>query len=173
MNGDGILDIVIPNQSGPVVLLGKSDGSFQKGILFSTLSAMAVTLADFNGDGRLDMAVGGYASGKVPILLQTTLSLAPATLNFGQQTVGTSTMMTTTLTNFGPTDVSLTKIAVTGANAKDFKPSNNCGRTLSAGTSCTITITFTPSAKGSRAANLSVTSNVPGPQVAMLTGVGI
>lgn len=173
MNGDGIPDIVMANQSGPIVLLGKGDGSFQKGIFFSTQSAAALTLADFNGDGRLDMAVGGLASGKVPILLQTTVTLAPPTINFGQQTVGTSSMMTATLTNFGPTDVSLNRIAVTGGAAKDFKPSNNCSRTLTAGSSCTITITFTPSAKGSRVANLSVTSSVPGPQVTMLSGVGI
>jgi hypothetical protein len=172
VNGDGILDIVMANQAGPEVLLGKGDGSFAAGVLFSTLSANALTIADFNGDGRLDFAVGGYSSGKVPILLQTTVSLAPPSVNFGSQTVGTSSMMTATLSNFGPTDVTISKILLNGPNAKDYKLSNTCSTTLTAGSNCTITITFTPSAKGGRSANVVVTDSVPGPQVTSLFGVG-
>jgi predicted NUDIX family NTP pyrophosphohydrolase len=172
MNGDGILDLVLANSNGPVILLGKGDGSFQKGILFPTITANAETIADFNGDGRLDLAVGGYSSGQVPILLQTTVSLAPASIDFGQQMVGTSMMMSATLANFGPTDVTLAKIAVSGPNAKDFKASNTCTKTLTAGSNCTITVTFTPSATGGRSANLTVTDSAPGPQVVTLFGVG-
>ncbi len=172
MNGDGILDIVLANQAGPVVLLGKGDGSFQKGTLFSTQSANAVTIADLNGDGRLDLAVGGYASGQVPILLQTTVSLTPPSIDFGQLKVGTSMTMMATLANFGPTDVTVSKISLSGPNAKDYKLSNTCSTTLTAGTSCTISVTFTPSAKGGRSANLTVTDSAPGPQVVSLFGVG-
>lgn len=172
VNGDGFLDIVMANQAGPEVLLGKGDGTFQAGVLFSTLSANALTIADFNGDGRLDFAVGGYSSGKVPILLQTTVLLNPTSINFGQQAVGTSSMMSATLSNFGSTDVTISKIALSGPNAKDYKISNNCSTTLTAGTSCTITVTFTPSATGQRTATVTVTDSVPGPQVLSLAGVG-
>jgi hypothetical protein len=172
VNGDGILDIVMANQAGPEVLLGKGDGSFLSGVLFSTESANALTIADFNGDGRLDFAVGGYSSGKVPILLQTTVSLAPTSINFGQQTVGTSAMMSATLSNFGSTDVTISKIALSGPNAKDYKLKNSCSTTLTAGTSCMITVTFTPSATGQRTAIVTVTDSVPGPQVLSLAGVG-
>jgi predicted NUDIX family NTP pyrophosphohydrolase len=172
INGDGILDLVLANQSGPVVLLGKGDGSFKTGILFSTTSANAVTIADFNGDGRLDLAVGGYSSGMVPILLQTTVSLNPVSLDYGRQTVGTSTMKTATLSNFGPTDVTLTKIVTSGPNAKEFRSSNTCGKTLTAGSSCTITVTFTPSATGGRSAEVTVTGSTPGTEVLSLFGVG-
>jgi hypothetical protein len=172
VNGDGILDIVMANQAGPEVLLGKGGGTFGAGVLFSTQSANALTIADFNGDGRLDFAVGGYSSGKVPILLQTTVSLTPTTLDFGSQTVGTSMMMTATLLNFGPTDVAISKIALNGPNAKDFKLSNTCSTTLTAGSNCTITVTFTPSAKGVRSGTITVIDSVPGPQVMSLFGIG-
>jgi len=172
INGDGILDLVLANQLGPAVLLGKGDGTFQKGTLFSTTSANAVTIADFNGDGRLDLAVGGYASGQVPILLQTTVSLAPPSIDFGQVMVGSSSTMMATLSNFGPTDVTLSKIGLSGPNAKDYKISNTCSTTLTAGSSCTIGVTFTPSAKGGRSATLSVTDTAPGPQTTSLFGLG-
>jgi len=173
VNGDGILDIVMANQAGPEVLLGKGAGTFASGVLFSTQSANALTIADLNGDGRLDFAVGGYSSGKVPILLQTTVSLSPTSIDFGQQTVGTSAMMTATLSNFGSTDVTVSKIALNGPSAKDYKIANNCSTTLTAGTSCTITVTFTPSATGLRAATVTVVDSVPGPQLLSLSGVGI
>jgi hypothetical protein len=172
LNGDGILDIVMVNQTGPLVLLGKGDGSFQKAMAFSTISANAVTIADFNGDGRLDLAVGGYASGQVPILVQTTLSLTPASIDFGRQKVGTGSTMMATLLNFGPTDVTISKIGLGGPNAKDYAITNTCSTTLTAGSTCTISITFTPSAKGGRSATLTVTDSAPGPQTVSLFGVG-
>jgi FG-GAP-like repeat/Abnormal spindle-like microcephaly-assoc'd, ASPM-SPD-2-Hydin len=172
INGDGILDLVLANSSGPIVLLGKGDGTFQTGTLFSTLSANSETLADFNGDGRLDLAVGGYGSGQVPILLQTTVALSPSSLNYGSQTVGTSMTMTSMLSNFGPADVTLSKIALSGPNAKDYKTTNTCTTTLAAGSTCTISVIFTPTAKGGRSAMVTITGSAPGSQVLSLFGVG-
>ena len=74
-NGDGKLDLAVANgncalpspEDVPVcgtgsvgILLGNGDGSFQAAVRFSTVDAFAFTLTtgDFNGDGRLDLAVG-------------------------------------------------------------------------------------------------------------------
>jgi hypothetical protein len=70
IDGDGILDVALIENSGPAVLLGKGNGMFKAPLFLSTQSANAVTIADFNNDGLLDLAVGGYTSNQIPILLQ-------------------------------------------------------------------------------------------------------
>jgi hypothetical protein len=74
-NGDGKLDLAVANgncvlpspaddpvcTTGSVgVLLGNGDGSFQAAVHYSTVDTFAFTLTagDFNGDGKLDLAVG-------------------------------------------------------------------------------------------------------------------
>jgi hypothetical protein len=77
-NGDGKLDLVVPNVSGTTVsiLLGNGDGTFQTQTQYQAgYAPIAVGVADFNGDGKLDLAVvnNGNASngqpGTVTILL--------------------------------------------------------------------------------------------------------
>jgi hypothetical protein len=81
-----------------------------------------------------------------------------------------------TLTNSGTAALSISSIAITGTNASDFAQTNTCPSglaTLAAGASCTISVTFTPSAAGGRTAALSVTDNASGsPQSVALSGTG-
>ena len=100
--------------------------------------------------------------------------LSPASLSFGSQPVGTtSTAQTTTLTNTGSVPLSITGIAFTGTNINDFAQTNTCSTSLAAGAKCTISITFTPSASGSRSASLTVVDNAVGsPQTVSLSGTG-
>ena len=64
-------------------------------------------------------------------------------------------------------------IMVGGANAGDFVQTNTCGASVAAGSSCTISVTFTPKAKGGRSAMISITDNGGGsPQKVSLTGTG-
>jgi len=102
------------------------------------------------------------------------VSLSSSSLNFGNQTVGIpSSPQVVTLTNTGNIALTLA-IAVIGTNSTDFSQTNTCGTSVSAGGNCTISVTFTPSAAGTRTAAVSITDNAPGsPQSVSLTGVGV
>jgi uncharacterized repeat protein (TIGR03803 family) len=102
------------------------------------------------------------------------VAFSPTSLSFPNQTVGVSSSpQTTTLTNSGSLPLTITSIQITGADSGDFGQTNNCPSSLQPNNSCTISVTFTPIATGSRSAAVSVTDNAPGsPQSVPLTGVG-
>jgi FG-GAP-like repeat/Cep192 domain 4/FG-GAP repeat len=58
INDDGFPDLLIPGYSGVIVLLGSSSGAFTPGATIHEPGARSVAVADFNGDGKLDVAVG-------------------------------------------------------------------------------------------------------------------
>jgi len=69
--------------------------------------------------------------------------------------------------------LTITSIGFTGTNPGDFGQTNNCGASVAAGGSCTINVTFTPTATGSRSATLTVTDNASNsPQTAGVSGTG-
>jgi hypothetical protein len=104
----------------------------------------------------------------------TAVKFAPASLNFPSTAVGaTSAPLVDTMTNLGNTAITITSIVVGGADPTEFAETNTCGSTLAANSSCTITVTFTPSALGSQTANVTITdSDVTSPQKLILTGTG-
>jgi hypothetical protein len=85
-NGDGRPDVVVVSShdfwnqrsgqffvGGTVsVLLGNGDGTLQAPRVFAVgTSPRTVATGDFNGDGRLDFAVGHYLSGTVSVFMNT------------------------------------------------------------------------------------------------------
>jgi hypothetical protein len=78
-----------------------------------------------------------------------------------------------TLTNVGSTLLSITSISFAGTNPSDFSQTNTCGTSVVAGGSCTLTLTFHPTATGTRSASISITDNGgASPQSISLSGVG-
>jgi hypothetical protein len=96
--------------------------------------------------------------------------LSPSALSFASQPVGsTSAAQTVTLSNTGTGAVSVSNIAISG----DFAQTNTCGSSVAAGAICIISVTFTPTAAGSRSGTLTVTDDAPGsPQTVRLSGTG-
>jgi hypothetical protein len=92
-------------------------------------------------------------------------------LPFASQRVGTtSAPQNVTLTNNQTFALNLSKITTTG----DFAQTNNCGASVLANSSCQISVTFTPTAAGTRNGSVVVTDDAPNsPQTANLTGTGV
>ncbi len=66
LNSDGNLDLVTINSSSVSVLLGNPDGTFQSAVSYSVPALpIFITLADFNGDGKLDILVESFSGGTV------------------------------------------------------------------------------------------------------------
>jgi hypothetical protein len=84
----------------------------------------------------------------------------------------TSMGKTITVTNHEKVTVNFTSVTVTGTDNGDFSQSNDC-TSVASGKTCTVTVTFTPSAKGVRTAQLMFTdSAINSPQTANLSGTG-
>ncbi len=95
-------------------------------------------------------------------------TLAPLSLTFGVQQIGTaSAAALVTLTNAG--DVALTLIAASASG--DFGVANNCGTSLAGHASCAFSVTFTPTATGTRTGTLTVSDQFR-VQTVPLTGTG-
>jgi FG-GAP-like repeat len=171
-NGDGKLDaaLIQPNASSYNIdfFQGNGDGTFQSPIAFPAANnPYSLNMGDFNGDGRLDL-VGGN------LFLQTSVMLAPSSLAFGIENVGSqSPPQTATLTNDGSSALKIKQIGINGADPKDFGQTNNCGTSVPAGGSCQIQVTFTPTATGARSASLFVDyQGLGSPQTVALSGTG-
>ncbi|HEV2495377.1 MAG TPA: FG-GAP-like repeat-containing protein [Terriglobia bacterium] len=126
-----------------------------------------LTIADNSGNGK--QVVGLVGTGTVP-----GVTLSPSALSFPHQQVGTtSAPQGVALTNSGAAPLNITAMTASG----DFTVASgtNCSTTsaLAAGDSCTIKVSFTPTASGNRIGTLTVTDNAPGsPQTVSLTGLG-
>jgi hypothetical protein len=157
---------LVPSTSSTVTIFGTPDTPAQ-GVAFT----LQVTDSAHNTTSQ---------SFTVSILLQPdSLVLSPAAgLDFGNQLVGSaSATLTETLTNSATSDMVINSITVapTAANAGEFKQTGStCGASLAAGTSCTVSLGFTPGQTGPRSATLTINDDTVGsPQSVVLGGVGL
>lgn len=122
--------------------------------------AGTITITD-NAAGPQILSLSG--TGINPIV-----TLAPPSLTFGNQPIGTNSSQTVTLTNTG--EGPLSPVNVLGGSG-DFFGTDNCLGFVPAGGSCTITVRFNPSAGGTRTGNITVSDNAFGsPQSIPVSG---
>jgi FG-GAP-like repeat/Abnormal spindle-like microcephaly-assoc'd, ASPM-SPD-2-Hydin len=102
------------------------------------------------------------------------VTLSSSSLSFASTQVGVaSAAQSVTITNIGSATLNITGIAVTGTNSADFGETTTCGATLALSATCTVNVTFTPSASGARAAAVTLTDDAANsPQSIGLTGSG-
>ncbi len=102
------------------------------------------------------------------------LTLSPATLNFGSVDLGSSSTLSLSVANNSGSPVTFTGVSAIGdySVAGGTCPAN--GSTLAAGSTCSLQVTFTPSATGTRTGTLNLSSNATAlPLTVPLTGVGV
>ena len=176
MNGDGNLDLVVGDYgyyfASVSVLLGNGDGTFQPYSDYDAGTFGYSAIADFNDDGRLDLAVTNGTVGTVSILTQdngSTASLSAKTLTFPTQLVNTvSDPQIVTLTNTGTSAIKVTNVSV----SPNFSELTNCG-TVQPGKTCKIGAFLTPTIPGSITGYMAITDNAGGsPQLLNLFGTG-
>ena len=139
----------------------------------ATLGAKTGTISVADNAAGSPHAVSLSGTGVAAAAPAITLTLNTG-LAFGNVTVGSpSSAQTVTLKNTGTANLTLTTITVGGTNAIDFAKSGTCanGGTVAANATCTIAVTFTPSAAGARAGSVAITSNAPAANIA-LSGTG-
>ena len=90
----------------------------------------------------------------------TSLLISPDSLTFGSQFVGsTGAAQTVSLSNTGTLALTINSVSVTGPQAGDFAQTNTCGSSLVSGANCTVTITFAPTAVGTRNGTLNISDS--------------
>lgn len=125
---------------------------------------------DIEGKNRLDPPdIGAF---ELPIGI---LTISPTSINFGDQTVGsTSPPQTVTLSNVG--NAPLVVDPLTAAAAPFARSGGTCSSppiNLNAGASCTLQYTFSPTTTGPASQTLTVTSSGEGSGTIALSGNGV
>ncbi|HEY1741738.1 MAG TPA: choice-of-anchor D domain-containing protein [Granulicella sp.] len=121
-----------------------------------TLKA-TLTLTDNAANSPQPVALSGTATaGPTP---QGTLTPGTGLVFPTTASGNTSATQVVTLTNTGNATLSITGIAIGGANPSDFAETNACPATLAVGSNCQITVSFAPAAAASYTAALIVTDN--------------
>jgi hypothetical protein len=99
------------------------------------------------------------------------VTLNPTNLSFPDTVVGQSSQPEiVTMTNTGHATLTISRISISG----DFSETNTCGSSLSAGQNCSIGVTFTPTALGTRSGMVTIADNASNsPQTIPLSGTGV
>jgi hypothetical protein len=130
------------------------------------------TLTDGGGNsGITPTQCNGWPAPVYPPYPNSGVTVTPTALNFGSVATGsTSPAQTVTVSNPTGSAAAVSSISSSG----DFAQTNNCGSSIAAGASCTVSVTFTPTAGGAASGSLSVASSAPGgPLTVALSGTGV
>ena len=103
---------------------------------------------------------------------QATLGANPASLSFGNVTVGSNQSLSETITNTGGTSATISQATITGTG---FTLSGiTTPLTLTAGQSATFSLKFAPTSAASASGNVTITSNASNPTLTIpVTGTGV
>jgi len=127
-------------------------------------ASFVVTSSSVDGTQTLPLTGAGTDSA---------VSLAAASLDFGQQAVGTTSQpKPVTVTNSGTTSLTVDAVAASGDFAADASACT--AQPVAAGQACVINVTFSPTATGNRSGALTISSNAASsPDTVALTGTGV
>ena len=165
VTGSGFIASSVINWNGTAL----TTAYVNSGKLTATVPASSIAqsgtaqIAVFNPAPGGGSSVAQYLSIGAPSLVLSSSQIA-----FPDQVEGiASSAKTVTLTNSGTIALSIQGVSTTG----DFNASSQCGSSLATNASCTISVTFTPTAVGSRTGTLTIADNAAGsPHTVSLSG---
>jgi hypothetical protein len=175
LNGDGRPDLVAPVASDPHgggvwALLGNGDGTFstadREGL--EGENVWAAEAGDFDGDRRPDdiAALIAPGSGELELWIydntsEPSLALGGSSLDLGTAEVEKATTAPLAITNSGNYGLSVSSLAVGGADAADFSVSGCTAGPIAPGATCDAQVRFAPSRSGAESATLTIASDDP------------
>jgi hypothetical protein len=140
-------------------------------------AAVLVATALLPGSAFASQGGGGGGGGGTTPPPSGAVTISPASLTFpGEFTGVTSPPQTVTVTDTGSAPVFFNSDSPRGNAVLDYRAlEDNCvGIQIAPGGSCTITITFTPTADGVRSSTFALVDNAAGsPQIINVTGTGL
>lgn len=170
------------NPAGAALLystyLGGSNTESGNGIAVDTLGAAYVAgqtcSTDFPLSNPAQITPGSNCDAFISkVIVSPGIALSPSGLTFAPQLVNTTSAPQSITLDNGDNALTITSITISGDDAGDFAETSDCGTTQPPGGKCTISVTFTPAASGTRTASISIVDSAPGsPHVATLSGTG-
>ena len=169
----------LPNHSitiNPGGVTGTTDGNgaFKVQVASYSSSTCQITVSD--DATSASAALAGCTPTTPPVQSAPAVSLSPASLTYASRDTGTtSAAQSVTVSNSGNASLFFNSAAISGLDTLDFTVVNDgcSGLTLAPGASCAMSVTFSPTAAGTRTAALTFTDNAPNsPQSVSLTGTG-
>lgn len=130
-----------------------------------------------NKSASLNIASNASSSSNVSLTgsgIAPAISIAPASVSFGNVNMGTSSAPSTiTLWNTGTAPLTISGFSLTGSNPTEFSTNAPATVTIDPNKTSTITVTFSPQTAGSKTASLVLTDNTTaGTHQVALAGVG-
>jgi hypothetical protein len=107
-----------------------------------------------SGGGELQLAIYDNTS-------EPSLALGASSLDLGTTEVGQATTAPLPITNSGNYGLSVSSLAVSGADAADFSVSGCTGAPIAPGAACDAQVRFDPSRAGAEIATLTISSDDP------------
>lgn len=134
-----------------VAFTSSSSGTKQASIQIASSSAAAQTL----------LLTGTVAS---PVF-----TVSPQSVVFGPIGTGNTGSSSITVQNSGIVSVTNLAASVSGPNANEFSWTTSCHATLAVNATCTLNVTFAPTAGGTHNASINITADAAAAQVVPLT----
>ena len=149
----------------PITVAAGASTNFTVSFQPTTTGAASGSIAIMSNAGNSPLSTPLTGTGVAAIL---TLSASPASVAFGNVTVGTTATQNDQLTNTGNAPVNIATVSVTGTG---FSVTGGSNTTLAPNQSVAVTVSFNPQAAGSAPGNLAVLSNAPALNIS-LSGTG-
>jgi fibronectin type 3 domain-containing protein len=163
------------NPCGATLAAAQNGGSSEPGFCFvdvtfaasaAGLTTGTLTIPSNAPGGTSTVLLVGSTGGNTVVQLPT---VSPSSLTFGNVPVGnTSTAQTVTLSN----PAGAAPLSVSISVSAGYAETNTCGTSLLASSSCTISVTFTPTSATTNTGSLTIANSGSGPITVAVTGNG-